>query len=591
MKNYSFTRLFFREKKLIILAFFLMAVQSLVMIINPLVMKFLIDHVIPSGNIRLLPKIVVFILIVFVVEFIVNLSYRIVLPHIKEKTKKNLQSDLLGRLIHLDLGFFNKSETGTLNNVIERDTYIVSVFIGKNLLPLFSQLANFIAVSVVIFALNYKFAALAMLFLPVCYVLYTLVGKKIEKIIPSYYGFYDKLSQSVLQIFSGIEIIKAFNKEREEHDLFDTISNDVVKAENEINTIDSVGEVSAITLGKLISMGFFLFSIVFIMNGQMTLGAAVAFYAYLGRLYDPAQQLSSVIAQRKRSMESFRRIKEYVEMTPKIQDHPNAINKSELTQAIEIQNLSFSYDSEEYTLKDINLKIEKNASIALVGESGSGKSTIAKLLMRFYDPNQGSVLFDGIDIKRIKNDSLRVMIGYVSQDSFLFNQSIRENLLCGQKHVDEEVFEVCKKVNIYDFIVGLEDGFDTVVGERGVKLSGGEKQRIAIARALLRKPEIVIFDEATSNLDSNNESIIQESINELSNQCTLIIIAHRLSTIKNVDYIYLLENGRICEQGTHDELIGKKNKYFSLWNRQRNEDFGNEKDRSMINEPGIFHAK
>lgn len=576
MKKYSFTRLFFREKKLIVLAFFLMAFQSLVMIINPLVMKYLIDRVIPSGDTKLLPKIVIIILAVFVIEFIVNLAYRIVLPHIKEKTKKNLQSDILRRLLHSDLEFFNRSETGTLNNVIVRDTYVVSVFIGKNLLPLFSQLVNFIAVCIIIFTLNYKFAALALLFLPICFLVYTSVGKKIEKIIPSYYSIHDRLSQSILQILSGIEIIKAFNKEKEEHDLFDSISNDVVKAEKKINTLDSFGELSVNILGKLISMSLFLFSVVFIMKGQMTLGAAVAFYAYLGRLYDPAQELSSVIAQYKRSMNLFRRIKEYVEMTPKIKDHPDALDKSGLYEAIEIRNLSFAYNSEEYNLKDINIKIEKNASIALVGESGSGKSTIAKLLMRFYDPDQGAVLFDGSDVKMITNDSLRKMIGYVGQDSFLFNQSIRENILCGQKFDDEELFEVCRKVNIYDFIVNLEEGFDTVVGERGVKLSGGEKQRIAIARALLRKPDIIIFDEATSNLDSHNESIIQESINQLSNQCTLIIIAHRLSTVKNVDSIYLLENGKICEQGTHDELIAKKEKYYSLWNRQSNEDFESE---------------
>lgn len=561
---------------MIVLAFFLMAFQSLVMIINPLVMKYLIDRVIPSGDTKLLPKIVIIILAVFVIEFIVNLAYRIVLPHIKEKTKKNLQSDILRRLLHSDLEFFNRSETGTLNNVIVRDTYVVSVFIGKNLLPLFSQLVNFIAVCIIIFTLNYKFAALALLFLPICFLVYTSVGKKIEKIIPSYYSIHDRLSQSILQILSGIEIIKAFNKEKEEHDLFDSISNDVVKAEKKINTLDSFGELSVNILGKLISMSLFLFSVVFIMKGQMTLGAAVAFYAYLGRLYDPAQELSSVIAQYKRSMESFRRIKEYVEMTPKIKDHPDALDKSGLYEAIEIRNLSFAYNSEEYNLKDINIKIEKNASIALVGESGSGKSTIAKLLMRFYDPDQGAVLFDGSDVKMITNDSLRKMIGYVGQDSFLFNQSIRENILCGQKFDDEELFEVCRKVNIYDFIVNLEEGFDTVVGERGVKLSGGEKQRIAIARALLRKPDIIIFDEATSNLDSHNESIIQESINQLSNQCTLIIIAHRLSTVKNVDSIYLLENGKICEQGTHDELIAKKEKYYSLWNRQSNEDFESE---------------
>lgn len=573
MKNYSFTRLFFREKKLMILAFFLMAVQSLVIIINPLVMKYLIDRVIPSGNTELLPKIVIIILIVFVVEFIVNLAYRIVLPHIKEKTKKNLQSDILGRFLHSDLEFFNKSETGTLNNVIERDTYVVSVFIGKNLLPLFAQITHFIAVCIIIFALNYKFAALALLFLPICFFVYTSVGKKIEKIIPSYYRFHDRLSQCVLQILSGMEVIKAFNKEKEEQDLFDTISNDVVKAEKKMNTLDSFGEAGVSILGKLISMGFFLFSVLLIMKGQMTLGAAVAFYAYLGRLYDPAQELSSVIAQRKRSMESFRRIKEYVEMTPKMKDPPDALDKSELTEAIEIQNLSFAYNSGEYNVKDINIRIEKNTSIALVGESGSGKSTIAKLLMRFYDPDHGAVLFDGSDVKMIRNDRLRKMIGYVGQDSFLFNQSIKENILCGQKYDDEEVFEACKRVNIYDFIVSLKDGFDTVVGERGVKVSGGEKQRIAIARALLRKPDIIIFDEATSNLDSYNESIIQESMNQLSNQCTLIIIAHRLSTIKDVDYIYLLENGKIGEQGTHDELIAKKEKYYSLWNRQSKEEF------------------
>ena len=251
-----------------------------------------------------------------------------------------------------------------------------------------------------------------------------------------------------------------------------------------------------------------------------------------------------------------------------MEDHKNSIIKDDFKSSIELKNIDFKYE-DDYVLSDFNLTISKGASIALVGQSGSGKSTIANLLSRFYDVNSGSILIDGIDIKNIKKQSLRKLIGLVTQDSILFNDSIRNNIAISDNTIsDEEIIEALKVANAWEFVSKLPDGIHTNVGDSGNKLSGGQKQRISIARAVLKNPPIMVLDEATSALDTESEHLVQKALENMMKNRTSIVIAHRLSTIQNADAIIVMQQGQIIENGSHDELIDKKGAYNTLINMQ-----------------------
>lgn len=569
----SILKLFLYVKKFIILVLFLMIIQSAISIINPLILKYLIDNVIPSQDTELLKKVAFLIVGIFIIEMIVNFIYNVIMPYIVNKINVIFKQKILNHILYLDLDFFSKNQVGKMNNVIQRDTYVVIGFISRKVIPLFSELINLIFIITTLFILDTELTLISLSFIPIYFILYTYAGKQLEKRIPSYYKLHDKLSQFILQSISGIEVIKTFNREENEGENYKTICDEYVKSEIKLNIIESITGVISSVFGKFIVLGIFLYAILLMFDNSITLGVAIAFNTYLIRLLTPVQIFSSLTAESKRSKESYNRIKQYLDLIPKVKDNPNSISKNNLENGIQFHDVSFGYNSDEYNLKNINIDIPKKSSIALVGKSGSGKSTIIKLLLRLYDVNEGEISIDGINIRKIKINDLRNLIGYIGQDNFLFNKSIRENILYGNENIsDEKLTEICKKVNIYEFILTLKDGFNTIVGERGVKLSGGEKQRIAIARALIKNPQIIILDEATSHLDSNNENIIQQSIKALSKTTTLVIIAHRLSTIKDVDKIYVLKDNKISEQGSHKELLENKSEYYLLWNEQIKEE-------------------
>ncbi len=302
---------------------------------------------------------------------------------------------------------------------------------------------------------------------------------------------------------------------------------------------------------------------------DITVGSIVMFVALLGRLYAPVTSFANISVDITRSLALFERIFKYFEMKQEITDKPGAANLKQVDGFIKFNNVYFSYDGKIQTLKSINMDIKSGQIVAFVGPSGAGKTTITYLLPRFYNVNSGSITIDGQDIRNITIESLRKQIGMVTQDTYLFNDSIRQNLLFSNPNATEdEVFNVCKTANIHDFITTLPEGYETIVGDRGIKLSGGEKQRIAIARVLLKNPRIVILDEATSALDSVSESLIQSAIEPLLKGRTSLVIAHRLSTIMAADCIYVVEDGCIVEQGTNKQLLLLNGAYKNLYDKQ-----------------------
>jgi subfamily B ATP-binding cassette protein MsbA len=369
-------------------------------------------------------------------------------------------------------------------------------------------------------------------------------------------------------MFVGIRIVKAFKMEAEESreiheisDRFFTKRMKLVKAKA-VNTSTSEF-VYTLGLALLIILGGYV-----IMSRKVTPGELGGFITAMGfMVITTVKKLAKGYASLQESLAGVNRVFELFTIEPTIKDHPEAVTLQNIHEGISFNNVSFSYDnSNEFILRDINLTINKGEVVAIVGKSGAGKSTLINLIPRFYDPVKGSVEIDGIDIRKIKHESLLAHIAIVSQQTFLFNRSLRENILYGRKDASpEEIYAAAKSANIHEFIINLPKGYDTVVGELGVKLSGGQRQRIAIARAILKNASILLLDEATSSLDYESEKLVQDALNNLIAGKTTIIVAHRLSTILHCDRIIVMKNGAIVETGSHESLMSEEGEYKRVY--------------------------
>ena len=370
---------------------------------------------------------------------------------------------------------------------------------------------------------------------------------------------------------SGQLLVKLFGREEHEFDKYKTANHRMISLNIKesmagrwfmviINTFSSVGPMLLYLVGGILMMKY---------NSDLTVGDITILVALLGKMYGPVNSLLNIQVEWIRSMALFTRIFEYYDMPVEIQNAPDAITPKRAEGNVVFQHVEFSYSEERKILKDINFELKSGNSIAIVGPSGSGKSTIINLIPRLYDVNEGQVTFDGVDVRKLDLGFLRENVGIVSQETYLFNGTIRENLLYAKPDAtEEELIEACKKANIYEFIQKQEKGLDAVVGNRGLKLSGGEKQRISIARVLLKDPVLFIFDEATASLDSISESKIQEAIDPIIHSRTSILIAHRLSTILAADEILVVKDGVIVERGVHSELVKAGGVYTELYETQ-----------------------
>lgn len=370
---------------------------------------------------------------------------------------------------------------------------------------------------------------------------------------------------------SGQTLVKLFCREEQEYKKYERANGRMISLNIKermagrwfrvvLTTITSVGPMLLYLVGGILIMKY---------HSSLTVGDITVLVALLGRMYGPVNSLLNIQVDWIRSMAMFTRIFEYFDMPVEIKNAPDAIVPDHAEGSVEFRHVGFSYEPERKILKDVSFRLESGRSVAIVGPSGSGKSTTINLIPRLYDVQEGEVLFDGVDVRRLDLTFLRSSIGVVTQETYLFNGTIRENLLYVRPDATEEELEdACRKANIWDFIEKQEKGLDTVVGNRGLKLSGGEKQRISIARVLLRKPALLIFDEATASLDSISEAKIQEAIDPLVNSCTSILIAHRLSTILSADEIIVLKDGQIVERGVHKDLVKAGGVYTELYETQ-----------------------
>ena len=491
---------------------------------------------------------------------------RVVASKLRVEVVRNLRNDFFEKITHLHIGYFNDQRKGDLISRFTNDAQEVENSVVNSLKVVFKEPITIIVSFVILFLISVKLTLFTVIVLPLVGGLLAEIVKRLKR--------QAKLSQESLgrtvnildETFGGMRVVKAFNarkyilkKMTEENGYYSKV-NLSMAYKNELAS--PVSEL----MGVFIISGIMYYGGLVILSGEEKLDASafLIFLATFAQILQPAKSFSNGVTSMQKGIASARRIFTIIDTKPVIENLPNAIELTKFENSVEFKKVSFSYDA-GLVLKNINLVVEKGKTIALVGPSGGGKSTLADLVPRFYDPTEGEVCIDGKSIREYDIESLRKHMGIVTQESILFNDTIFNNIAFGMPHATEEaVIQAAKIANAHDFISQTENGYQTLIGERGSKLSGGQRQRLSIARAVLKNPPILILDEATSALDSESEKLVQEALFNLMKNRTSIVIAHRLSTIQKADEIIVIQKGEIVERGTHEQLIKQDGVYRKL---------------------------
>jgi subfamily B ATP-binding cassette protein MsbA len=493
------------------------------------------------------------------------------LMHLKNGVLKDLRNSMYNKIINLPVSYYSEKRKGDIMarmlgevNDVQNSFFSILELIVKEPMTIIFTLIGMIAIS-------FKLTLFVFIFIPLSGLLISKIGKslrsKSEKV--QYENGY--LISIVEESLSGLKVVKSYNAESNFKEKFDDSVTRVLKLSNSIGKKNNLATplsefLGIITICVLLWFGGKMVLVDTLPNGKALLDGA-KFLAYMGLAYNiltPAKAISKASYSVKNGLAAAQRVFEVLEVKNEITDSENAVKKLTFEDSIVIKNINFRYEDEN-VLKDFSLQVKKGQTVALVGQSGSGKSTIANLLTRFYDVNEGTIAIDGIDIKDMNLHSLRDLMGLVTQDSILFNDTIKANISLGKLDAtDDEIIEALKIANAYEFVKDLPLGIDTNIGDSGNKLSGGQKQRLSIARAVLKNPPIMILDEATSALDTESEKFVQVALENMMQNRTSIVIAHRLSTIQKADLIVVMQKGKIVEQGKHEELIAMNGTYNKL---------------------------
>lgn len=565
----AFKTIIWPRRNLVLLGLLLIVVRSLSGFVLPIQSKVLLDEVVPNNDYNLLSSLILIVIISIVVQALTSFLLTKVLSIQAQYLISELRAQVQKKVLSLPISFFDNTKSGVLVSRIMSDVEGVRNLIGTGLVQLVG--GSFTAILTLIILLRMNIWMTLFTFIPLS--VFAMIALKAFKYIRPIFRARGKINADVkgrlIETLSGVRVIKAFNAESQETEIFargvDAIFQNVKKSltATAIMTSSSTFLIGLATTGIMGIGGHFM------IKGEITPGDFLQFTFLLAFMVAPIVQMSNIGSQLTEALAGLDRTEELMSMEAEHDDPKRIIELKDLKGELVFSDVSFGYVKNQNVLHNINFKATCGSVIALVGSSGSGKSTIAGLSATFLNPQSGIITIDGEDISKVKLHSYRKQLGVVLQDEFLFEGTIRENIIFPRPEANEvQVNAAVKAAYVDEFTDRFDDGLETLIGERGVKLSGGQRQRIAIARAILANPKIIILDEATSNLDTESEALIQKSLDELTKNRTTIVIAHRLSTIRKADQILVIENGHIVERGNHDDLIKNEGRYYDLFTYQ-----------------------
>jgi len=484
--------------------------------------------------------------------------------------ERDMRNELFDHYQKLSFTFYDEHKTGQLMTRISNDTFDLSELYHHGPEDIVISLLNFLGAFVILTSINVKLSVIAFMFVPVMIAYGLYFSKKMYKALRKSRDRIGDINAQVEDTLAGIRVVQSFTNEGRERDKFAHENNRFVESRRDGYKNEAYFFNGLIAFTQLMTVTVVIFGAVSIVKNTLDLADLLTFLLYIVILIEPVQRLGNFIRLYQEGISGFNRFMEILEVEPQIQEGPCACELKNVQGNIEFKEVSFRYKEEEtHVLKNLSLNIAPGEYIALVGPSGAGKTTLCSLIPRFYEASRGEILIDGKNISTFTLTSLRKNIGLVQQEVYLFSGTVMENIRYGNlKAGEEDVIASAKKANAHDFIMALPHGYLTDIGQRGVKLSGGQKQRLSIARVFLKDPPIIIFDEATSALDMKNEKAVQDALEKLIKNRTMLVIAHRLSTIRNAQRILVLTDNGIEEQGTHDELIALDGTYANLYNMQ-----------------------
>ncbi len=544
----------------------LMVIASGCILFNQQLQKILLDDYLKPASGKFSDALAIFAMMIglTLINIIAQVVKKQLCVKLGAKMSMDMRKKVFDKIQSLSMSYISSAKTGALMNRITVDTGAIREFMDHCFGNVMSHLVTMVGALIFMLVINWKLALLAVAFTPFVFIFSAVFNKRIQRLFRNQSKKNDSINNRLQDVISGIRVVKSFGREESEAVKFKHLSNQLAEV-NSRNEVFWAVFFPFLTLLMGLGINFVtFFGGIDVLAGKMTTGTLVQFTSLASMLYTPLRWMANLPRMVMRMLNSIDRIYSVMDEVPEIKNSDAALPHS-IEGNIEFKNVSFGYNSYDTVLKDINLSVKKGEMIGIVGESGVGKSSMINLLMRLYDVDDGQILIDGCDIRNIDTDDLHRQIGVVLQETFLFSGSVLDNIRYAKPDADyEQIIRAAKMANAHDFICNMPDGYNTYIGEKGYNVSGGERQRIAIARAILSDPKLLILDEATSSLDTESEERVQQAVERLISGRTTFIIAHRLSTLRNATRIAVLDNHTIAEIGTHEELMKKRGIYFEL---------------------------